>query len=133
MRITVRNDGAGLKHLAAAVEAFARERGLSSSGAYAVRLVGEEITTNVVKYAYPDGRAGEMSLDLEATDGVVRLRLEDDGRPFDPNSVPPPDLAAPLETRRVGGLGLHLVHRYSESVSYRRVGDKNVLEVRVRV
>jgi anti-sigma regulatory factor (Ser/Thr protein kinase) len=44
--------------------------------------------------------------------------LNDRGKQFDPRSVPPPDLEADVENRKIGGLGVHLINRLMDEVSY---------------
>jgi serine/threonine-protein kinase RsbW len=55
----------------------------------------------------------------------------DDGRPFDPRRGPSLDLHA--ESREAGGLGLLLVLHMVDVLRYRRMDDKNQVEVRVRM
>jgi serine/threonine-protein kinase RsbW len=61
------------------------------------------------------------------------LTIEDDGPPFDPLSLPPPDVTASLEERRVGGLGVFLVRQMMDEVSYQRTGKRNQLRTSKRV
>ena len=51
----------------------------------------------------------------------------DDAPPFDPLSLAAPDLAAGLDERSMGGLGIHLVRELVDEVSYRRVDGRNEL------
>ena len=55
------------------------------------------------------------------------LVLRDDAPPFDPLSLAAPDLAAGLDERSMGGLGIHLVRELVDEVSYRRVDGRNEL------
>jgi len=61
------------------------------------------------------------------------IKVEDDGRPFNPLLSPPPDLHRPLEQRRVGGLGLHLVRELTNCIEYDRVDGKNRLVIRKKI
>jgi anti-sigma regulatory factor (Ser/Thr protein kinase) len=62
----------------------------------------------------------------------LTLVVEDDGRPFDPlRDAPCPDLDSPLELRREGGLGLHLVRHMADETVYERVGQANRVRMRV--
>jgi anti-sigma regulatory factor (Ser/Thr protein kinase) len=60
-------------------------------------------------------------------------RIEDDGVEFNPTEHPIPDLDAPLEERKVGGLGIHLVRQIMTSVEYQRVAGKNVVTLRKKL
>lgn len=93
----------------------------------AVELALEELLSNVFKYAYPEGAEGEMEVLIEPGPDGIRLELVDEGRPFDPLTVPPPP---PMTLDGVpGGRGLHLVRGLARSMSYRRDGGRNVLVV----
>jgi anti-sigma regulatory factor (Ser/Thr protein kinase) len=94
-----------------------------------LRLVAEEVVTNVAKYAYAPGAAAGMELIVSTGDDLVSLEFRDQGRPFDPLAQPPPDLEAPLLERPVGGLGLTLVRALVEDVRYAREGGTNVLRL----
>ena len=73
----------------------------------------------------------EVSLDL--AEGGVTMTVEDDGPPFDPLTLPVPDVAAPLGERRVGGLGVYLVRHMMDVVTYARVGTRNQLRMTKRL
>lgn len=105
---------------------------VSPRAAYAVELTIEELLTNVVRHARP--RADESAVAL-----VVRFRpdrltviVEDRGRPFDPTAHPEPPAAASLEDLPVGGLGISLIRKAAESMTYTRDGDVNRVEVVIR-
>jgi anti-sigma regulatory factor (Ser/Thr protein kinase) len=91
--------------------------GITGGAAFAVRLAVEEIALNVMSYAY-EGGDGPLSLDIDARDGMVVLTIADRGTPFSPDQAPAPDLDASVEERAIGGLGIHLVRRMMDSVTY---------------
>ena len=67
-----------------------------------------------------------------ASDFIVTIR--DRGKPFDPSSVPPPDLEADLDKRRVGGLGIYFMRKLMDEVNYTTDADKgNELTMRKRL
>ena len=57
------------------------------------------------------------------------IEILDDGRPFNPFAQATPDTTLPLEARRVGGLGIHLVQKVMDEVSYERRIDKNLVKL----
>jgi anti-sigma regulatory factor (Ser/Thr protein kinase) len=100
-----------------AIEDFCAQRAISESATFAVKLVVEELFTNLVKYNRGGGET--ILLGLERTDDRLIIRLTDhDVDSFDPAQVPPVDVSAPLATRRAGGLGLHLVRSYVDEFDY---------------
>jgi anti-sigma regulatory factor (Ser/Thr protein kinase) len=111
------------------IEAWCRAAGLPEPTVLDLRVVAEEILTNVAKYAFEPGTTAAAELALSRTETDVVLEFRDGGRPFDPLAEPPPDLDAPLQERPVGGLGLSLVHALVDDVRYAREGPTNVLRL----
>ena len=64
---------------------------------------------------------------------LLRLEIEDDGRPFDPTAQAIADTAAGLEQRKIGGLGIHFIRRTMAGMTYRRQGDRNILTLIARL
>jgi serine/threonine-protein kinase RsbW len=118
----------------AAFQDFARRQaeraGLSPDRLAHAELVLEEILVNVIKYAYADV-SGDIELTAVAIpgSGTLRLTIRDFGPPFDPLSAKPPQLDADVDQRPVGGLGLYLIQRLADSVTYRHDQGGNLVEV----
>jgi anti-sigma regulatory factor (Ser/Thr protein kinase) len=89
-------------------------------------LALEEVFMNIVIHGAP-GTWVHVSL-TPAADGVT-MTVEDDGPPFDPLSLPPPDVGAGLDERPIGGLGVFLVRQMMDTISYQRVGARNQLSM----
>ena len=92
----------------------------------------EEMASNVIKYGYDDDREHEIAVHVAAQDDRVEIVFEDDGHAFDPTGHPKPDLERIVESRKIGGLGIELVRRICENMSYQRVGDRNRLVLHIR-
>jgi serine/threonine-protein kinase RsbW len=108
---------------------FADRAGLTPEVRFKVELALEEAVANVVRHGFTDGRAHEIAVRLELRGRTIRVRLEDDGRPFNPLEAPPVDPDQPLDQRPVGGLGIHLIRSLMDGVSYRRTAGRNVLSL----
>ena len=85
-----------------------------------LQVVLDEVLTNVVSYAYGEADAGRIHVRLQLYPDAVRAIVEDQGQPFDPFGVAPPDRTLALHERKVGGLGIHFVKRLMSRVSYQR-------------
>ena len=107
----------------------ARQAGLESHQLAAIHLVVEEAAVNVISYAYPDA-PGMLKVSCQATETEFVVELTDDGPPFDPTAAPVPDTTLPLEERRAGGIGLLLIRRYCDGLSWRRESGRNILTCR---
>jgi anti-sigma regulatory factor (Ser/Thr protein kinase) len=119
----------GLAGLADRVERFGAEQGLSANVVNAINVVLDEAVSNAINHGYDAGVRGEIAVRLRRGADRVEIEVEDDGRPFDPLQVPPPDLTLPLERRPIGGLGVHLIKNLMDEVSYVHQHGRNVLKM----
>ena len=92
--------------------------GLDAATASDVRLAAEEVCSNVIAHAYPDGRRGSVTVRFRREGGAVVVTVEDTGIPFDPAIAPRPRLGDGWEHRALGGLGWHLVRRVMDEVRH---------------
>jgi sigma-B regulation protein RsbU (phosphoserine phosphatase) len=94
----------------------------------------DDLLNNVVQYAFPnDSTEHHIEVEGEVRDEWVTLTIMDDGIPFNPLTVAPPDLSLLLHEREIGGLGIHLVRSMFDEVSYHRNVRRNVLTVKKRL
>lgn len=115
------------------IDQAALEYGLSNDVQTDLRIALDEVVTNILKYAYADDGAHEFTIRCELRDGSLETTIEDDGVAFDPLRVPAPDLNAPIETRKVGGLGVHFVKNLMSAVRYERSQGRNRLTLSQRL
>jgi anti-sigma regulatory factor (Ser/Thr protein kinase) len=132
LTIPVRNDLAELERVASLIEDFGRRHRLPTRTVFELNLAIDEVLTNIILYAFLDAVEHEIVLRLSAVAAgeTVVVEIEDDGQPFDPTCCAPPDLTQAIDDRPVGGLGIHLVRRLMDSLTYRRRRDKNLLAMR---
>ena len=106
-----------LPRVTAFVEDVLSQIGADQASAYKIQLAIDEACTNVIKHAYR-GEIGPVRLEMELIGDNLVISLIDRGVPFDPDIVPPPDLDADLEARKIGGLGIYFVKKIMDKVSY---------------
>jgi anti-sigma regulatory factor (Ser/Thr protein kinase) len=123
----LRNDPSEARQIGDWVEDFARRAGLSREVQNALDLALVEWVSNVISYAFDDSREHWIIIRLKRDETDVRVEIEDDGREFNPLTYPAADTSTPLETRPVGGLGIHMIGRLVDAVEYRRDDAKNTL------
>jgi serine/threonine-protein kinase RsbW len=82
-----------------------------------LQLAAEEICANAISHGY-GGRGGEIEVTVERIAEGIQMTVRDWGNSFDPETVPVPDLSAPLEERPLGGLGLYLVRQLMDEVHF---------------
>ena len=101
--------------------------GLDEQATYKLCLAVDEIATNIVTYSYLNaGRTGNLRIAAETDVATLRIRLDDEGAPFDPRLAPPPaDLDRPLLERRDGGLGIFLALWGVDEFDYKSAAGTN--------
>src|SRR3546814_19827176 len=89
-----------------------------------VRLIVEELASNVIEHGGTDVPTGqrELSVDIGIDGDRLSLQFSDDGAPFDPTATAAPNLDADIDDRTIGGLGLHLIKQLAEAIRCRRDG-----------
>ena len=91
----------------------------------------EEIFVNVASYAYDSG-VGSVAIDLnfEEDPKAVVIRFVDSGMPYNPLERDDPDITLPAEKRGIGGLGVFMVKKSMDDVSYEYKDGQNHLTIR---
>jgi serine/threonine-protein kinase RsbW len=117
----------GLGQAIQAFERFCSGRGLDQDTTWKFQVSLDEVLSNSIRHGYDTRPDGLIDLTFDLSNGTLTLTVEDDGPAFDPLSLPEPDVAAPLESRRPGGLGVHFVKRLMDGVEYERRGGLNRL------
>lgn len=92
------------------------------------QLAVEEVVTNVIMHGYGEG-GGEIvvSLCYHADESAMEIRIEDSAEPFDPLSLPEPDISLGIDERKIGGLGIFLTRQVMDDIRYQYEDNKNVL------
>ncbi len=102
---------------------------LNSKAAYKLRLSVDEIATNIITHGYEEaGLTGQIYLRAYIDNFSLTLAIEDTGVIYNPKekaSLQKEYFNQTLETREVGGLGIHLVLESVDEFRYERVGDRN--------
>ena len=127
--LTLANDVQEVPALAIFVGGICEDMNFNELATAGVNLAVEEAVVNVMNYAYPEGTHGDINLDVYAADdNSITFELRDFGDPFDPTEVATVDVSAKaVKNRPIGGLGVHLIRHYMDSVSYERKDEENVL------
>ena len=89
----------------------------------------DEVTSNIVIHSGATG----YRVEVERTDDRLLLRFSDDGEPYNPLLHVDPDTHAAIEDRPVGGLGLVVVKRLADRVTYARKDDRNILTIIMKI
>jgi anti-sigma regulatory factor (Ser/Thr protein kinase) len=129
--VSIRNEIGELAILRDALRRFCLEHGVGRRTLMQLHVTLDEIVSNIIKYAWPEGGAHELSVRMSATANAIRIEVIDDGRAFDPRTAPRPH---PHVARRArpGGIGIHLVRQLVDEIAYHRADNRNHVVVTKR-
>lgn len=133
LTLEVRNARDAIVPASAAAEAWLQQRQPSSEALYFVLLAIEELVTNCIKYGYDDAGEHTIIIRLSVADQILTVTVIDDGRPFDPLALPPPDLSLDIKDRPIGGLGIFLLRKLADESHYEWRDGRNRLTLEKRM
>ena len=131
--ITLPNDIEEVPQLAAFVDEVCEIVGFDMSTTMSLNLALEEAVVNVMSYAYPTGKTGNVNIEAMANEKRLKFVISDWGTPFDPTAEKEVDTTLSAEERPIGGLGIHLVRQIMDSINYERIDGMNVLTLRKKL
>ena len=100
-----------------------------------VDVAVDEIFSNIAHYAYtPEPGPATIQVEVEEKPPCVIITFIDHGTPYDPLSDERPDTTRLPKTKRpIGGLGLFLVKKTMDDVSYTYRDGQNILSIRKKI
>lgn len=93
-----------------------------------INIAVDEIFSNIVRYS----GATSVSIGCRAEKDHVVLRFADNGRPYDPTEKDDPDITLSAEERDIGGLGIFMVKKTMDDISYVYADGFNILTIQKR-
>jgi serine/threonine-protein kinase RsbW len=131
--LILKNDISELERVLNSVSEMCARYSIPPETEYDLNLALDEMITNVAKHAHPEGGEHQFTLQISLGPEEFVARIEDDGVEFNPTAHPLPDLNAPLEERKGGGLGIFLVRQIMTSFEYQRAAGKNIVTLRKKL
>ena len=96
-------------------------------------LAMEEAVVNVMNYAYPHGKKGNINIVAKLYDDILSFSIIDNGKRFDPTAKAEVDTTLSAEERSIGGLGIHLVRQLMDTINYEYVDNTNILTLSKKI
>ena len=90
-----------------------------------VSIAVDEIYSNIINYS----GAELATISYEIKDGRLYITFTDDGIPYNPLEAEEPDITLSAEERKIGGLGIFMVKKMTESMEYTYEDEKNILSL----
>ncbi|MBR4805307.1 MAG: SpoIIE family protein phosphatase, partial [Bacteroidales bacterium] len=127
--ITLENNVNEIRKLEKFISEVAQQMQLTESVKTSLNLAMEEAVSNAILYS------GSKTVEVAAQTGKdeITFTITDSGKPFDPTAVPEADVNQEASERPIGGLGIFLYRKIMDSVTYKRLNDKNILTLTKRL
>ena len=94
----------------------------------------DELFGNIAHYAYnPEVGAATVRVEVVEEPLSVVVSFIDHGVPYDPLAKEDPDVGLSLEEREIGGLGIYMVKKSMDEISYEYRGGQNILRIRKEI
>ena len=94
----------------------------------------EEVFVNIASYAY-DTETGTVVVQVTVLKDPLSVEITfiDNGNPYDPLAKKDPDVTLPREKRKKGGLGIFMVKKTMDDVTYEYKDGKNILTIKKKL
>lgn len=125
--LVMKNNLHEVTRFSAFIKSATEKLGIEKSLARQLRLAVEEAVVNVIEYAYPAGKEGDITVKIMSDGNTFRFQIIDAGVLFDPTMKERADTTLSAEDRQIGGLGILLVRELMDSINYERIEGTNVL------
>ena len=107
-------------------KALAVSSGFDETTAGKLALAVDEASANVIEHAYQGASNKSFEVRIDDRGSEFRVDVVDSGAMVDPRALPRVDLERYASERRKGGLGVHLMEKIMDSVTFRRTARKNI-------
>jgi Anti-sigma regulatory factor (Ser/Thr protein kinase) len=118
---------ASLEKIASFVRHEAESAGLTQVDVFSVETAVDEAVSNIIEHAYRGENKGQITVTCNNEPDRLTITLEDSGLPFDPTTVPIPDVNAALKARKDHGLGIFMMKKWMDDVHFEFCQDCNRL------
>lgn len=96
-----------------------------------ISIAIDELFSNIARYAY-NPQTGPATVQVEVTESpmAVIITFIDEGKPYDPLAKEDPDITLSAEEREVGGLGIYMVKKSMDDITYEYKDGHNILKIK---
>lgn len=99
-----------------------------------INIAIDELFSNIAYYAYhPDIGPATVRVEVLENPMAVTITFIDNGIPYDPLKEKLPNLNLSLDERDVGGLGIYMVKKSMDEISYEYNNGQNILKIKKHI
>ncbi len=99
-----------------------------------INIAVDELFGNIAHYAYnPDVGPATVMIEVEEEPLSVIITFIDNGVPYDPLKKADPDISKSADEREIGGLGIYIVKKSMDEITYEYKDGKNILRIKKNI
>jgi len=117
-KLIVKSSTDNLSRIREFIRDAAKQCGFDTKTIGKITLAVDEACTNVIKHAYKYSPKGDISIKVKFADSKLSITIKDIGLHFDPTLVPEPNIKEYYKQKRIGGLGVFLMKKLMDEVTY---------------
>src|SRR5688572_13625067 len=111
IRFAIPNELASLSLARDVLDEFGSEHVLPRESLVQLHVALDEVVSNSIKYAWPEGGSHEVAVSITARNNEVEVEISDDGQAFDPLGIASPAPPPANKKRKPGGVGIHMARQ----------------------
>lgn len=111
------------------VARHAADLGFKKQDVADIRLAVDEAYTNIIKHSYKNDPQKSVDITLGYDEDRFWVSLKDTGDAFDPSNYRKPDIERSIKKRKKGGVGVYLIRKLMDEVTYSRQGSANIIRM----
>ncbi len=94
----------------------------------------DELFGNIAHYAY-NPEIGQATVRVEVIEKplAVIITFIDNGFPYNPLAKDDPDTTLSAEEREIGGLGIYMVKKFMDEITYEHKDGQNILKIKKHI
>lgn len=126
-QLTVKATTENLSVVRQFLASFGQKHGLSTKDVFDVQLAVDEAFTNIIKHAYNFDDSREVLVKIDNSGTQLIVQLIDNGQAFNPETYRKPNVKDRIKQKKRGGVGVYLMTKLMDEVSYDQMGAQNVI------
>lgn len=130
------NNSSELENIRTFVINCAESFGFDYKESHKIALAVDEACSNLIKYAFKEDQNKDIEVKIEVKNNVLNVSIYDDAEPFNPLTIPSPDMNEYFKKFKKGGLGIHIMKLVMDEISYKpksKTNKKNILLLKKQI
>lgn len=132
--LTINATVENIAEVTAFVDSQLEELGCPMKAQMQIDIAIDELFGNIAHYAYnPEIGPATVRVEVSENPLAVIITFIDNGVPYDPLTTKEPDITLSAEEREIGGLGIYMVKKSMDDITYEYKDGQNILKIKKNI